>query len=322
MHDHKLKIRMNFLILFLFQFLAIAQAGSVNGASQTMPSNQITIKPGTVFTDCDNCPEMVVIPEGNFMMGSRASEIGRQNHESPVHPVHISKPFAIGKFEITRGQFAIFSKETGYKSEEGCWTIKDGKYGDNPERNWHDTGFLQQDNHPAVCISWKDATRYIEWLSNKTGKEYRLPSESEWEYAARGNTNSARYWGDSPENACRYANVMDSTGKSKVANVQWRHNCNDGFAFTAPVGSKKPNPFGLYDMLGNVWEWTQDSYHDSYTGAPGDGSAWTRDGKDRVIRGGSWLNREQHVRVAERASDEPTDHDNFTGFRVARTISH
>jgi formylglycine-generating enzyme len=320
MPNLKLKIVSVTITLFVFQAKAIAQADTEIGNVLAKSHVVIAMQPGTVFTDCANCPEMVVIPAGKFMMGSQDSEIGRQKHESPVHLVDIAKPYALGRFEITRGQFALFSNETRYKSDEGCWAIEGGKYTDSAIRNWHDTGYLQQDNHPAACISWIDARAYTEWLSKKTGKHYRLPSESEWEYAARGNTTSARYWGDSADQACRYANVMDSTGKTGVPNVQWGHNCTDGFAFTAPVGSKLPNPFGLYDMLGNVWEWTEDSYHDNYIGAPSDGSAWTIDGKNRVIRGGSWLNRGKHVRVAERATDEATDHDNFTGFRIVRML--
>lgn len=113
---------------------------------------------------------------------------------------------------------------------------------------------------------------------------------------------------------------MDATGRAAFSSIQWGHNCTDGYAYTAPAGSKEPNPFGLYDMLGNVWEWTEDRYHDNYKGAPTDGSAWITGGKNRVIRGGSWLNRDKHVRVAERDSDEATDHDNFTGFRIARML--
>jgi formylglycine-generating enzyme required for sulfatase activity len=275
---------------------------------------------GSIFIDCNNCPEMVIIPAGQLMMGSANTESGRQNNESPVHNVNIAKPFALGKFEITRGQFARFADESGYTPTRGCWAMEKGKYTASTTLNWRGTGYAQQNNHPAACISWHDAKAYTKWLSNMTGKHYRLPSEAEWEYAARGDTTSARYWGENPDQACNYANVMDTTGRAEVPGVQWGHNCTDGFSYTAPVGGRKPNPFGLYDMLGNVMEWTEDSYHDSYNGAPDDGSPWTKGGKDRVLRGGSWLNRPGQVRAAVRNPDEATDHDNFTGFRVVRLI--
>jgi formylglycine-generating enzyme len=282
-----------------------------------------TITPAnTRLIDCPDCPEMMIIPAGSFIMGSPVTEDGRKANEYPMHLVSIAHAFAIGKFEITRGQFAEFVHATGQILNDGCWAMENGKYTDSPVRNWRDPSYPQADNHPAACISWHEAQAYTAWLSQKTGNHYRLPSEAEWEYAARGNRHTARYWGESADQACDYANVMDTTGRAEVPNVQWGHHCTDGFVFTAPVGSKKPNPFGLYDMLGNVWEWVEDSYHDTYHGAPNDGSAWVGNGKDPVIRGGSWLNREQRVRSAERNSDEATDHDNFTGFRVVRDLPH
>ncbi|MEW6312540.1 MAG: formylglycine-generating enzyme family protein [Pseudomonadota bacterium] len=277
-------------------------------------------KAGTVFADCAQCPEMVAIPAGSFVMGSSPTEVTRKKNESPSHRVTIMHTFALGKFEVTRGQYAAFIEASGYQPEAGCWAMENGQYTDSPVRGWRNPSFAQEDNHPAACVSWNDAQSYAAWLSKKTGAKYRLPTEAEWEYAARAGTTTARYWGETSEQACDYANLMDAAGKQEVPNVKWGENCTDGYAYTAPVGSHKPNPFGLHDMLGNVWEWTEDSYHDSYDGAPADGSAWVQGGKDRVIRGGSWLNRASHVRAAERNADEPTDHDNFTGFRVVREL--
>lgn len=311
------KFALSFL-LFMCPALFASPAYAANDETH-QPADWV-LKPGTVFTDCTTCPEMVVMPPGTFMMGSSPSETERQTNEGPVHSVTLDKPFALGKFEITRGQYARFVDETGHHSGNGCWAIEAGDYTDSPVRNWRDPNFPQQDNHPAVCLNWLDAQAFVQWLSKKTGKHYRLPSEAEWEYAARGNTTSTRFWGNDPDQACDYANVMDTTGKEQVPNVDWRHNCTDGHAYTAPVGSKKPNAFGLYDMLGNVWEWMEDSYHSNYRGAPTDGSAWIAGGKEPVIRGGSWLNKVHYVRVAERSTDESTDHDNFTGFRVARDL--
>jgi formylglycine-generating enzyme len=321
-------------ILLLCQSLIAAQAiasnnnltpplilSSAANYTQANQSADVGMKAGAVFTDCATCPEMVVIPSGTFMMGSLPTEGDRHENEGPRHSVSISKSYALGKLEITRGQYAMFVTETGHSTGNGCFAIEDGIYTDSPIRNWQDTHYPQQDNHPAACISWHDATAYIEWLSKKTGKHYRLPSEAEWEYAARGNTTSARFWGDDPDQACDYASVMDTIGKAQVPGVNWKnHNCTDGNAYTAPAGSKKPNPFGLYDMLGNVWEWTADHFHDNYEGAPTDGSAWISGGQDPVLRGGSWLDHVMLLRVAERNADESTDHDNFTGFRVVREL--
>jgi formylglycine-generating enzyme len=273
-----------------------------------------------IFRDCPGCPRMVVIPGGSFDMGSPAAEIGRRKDGDPVHQVNIGT-FALAKTEINRGQFAAFVKETGYSTGNNCWTIKDGKY---EERigNWGNVGYLQDNNHPVVCINWDDASAYTKWLSYKTGKKYRLPTEAEWEYAARGKALTARYWGEKPNDACAYANVADQSAKELIKPAaSWKvHDCKDGFAYTAPAGSFKANAFGLNDMLGNVWEWVQDNYHESYQGAPVDGSAWQDGGKKRVLRGGSWYDAPPYVRAAGRDKAAPASrYDNF-GFRVARML--
>ena len=275
---------------------------------------------GKVFSDCPSCPKMAVIPSGSFYMGSPAAEIGRKKDEDPVHQVSIAS-FALGKTEITRGQFAQFVKETAYSTGNRCWTIEDGKYQER-NGNWQKFGYLQDDKHPVVCINWHDAVAYAKWLTRKTGKQYRLPTEAEWEYAARGKTSTARYWGESSDDACKYANVGDKTTKEQIkAAASWKvHNCKDGFAYTAPVGSFKANAFGLNDMLGNVWEWVEDSYHDNYQGAPVDGSAWKGDDKKRVLRGGSWYDAPRFVRAAGRDKAVPASRYDNIGFRVARML--
>lgn len=272
------------------------------------------------FRDCADCPHMVTIPGGSFSMGSAATEVGRRKDGDPAHPVKIST-FAMGKTEITRGQFAQFVKATGYTTGNKCWIIDNGKYEDR-SGNWGRIGFKQDNNHPVVCISWNDANAYTKWLARKTGKPYRLPSEAEWEYAARGKTLTARYWGESPNAACTYANVADKTIKEtiKVANAWKGHNCKDGFAYTAPVGSFKANAYGLNDMLGNVWEWTQDSYHKNYEGAPADGSAWQDEEEKRVLRGGSWYDAPRFVRSAGRDKAMPDSRYDNIGFRVVRML--
>lgn len=270
--------------------------------------------------DCSNCPAMVIIPAGDFFMGSSAAETGHSKNENPVHHVYIGS-FALSRTEITRGQYSQFVKETGYNSRDQCWTIDGGKYQER-SANWGKISYAQNNSHPVVCISWNDATAYTKWLSHKTGKSYRLPTESEWEYAARGKTTTARYWGESPDNACQYANVADKTAQELIKPARtWQvHKCEDGFAYTAPAGSFKANPFGLHDMLGNVWEWVEDSYHDNYQGAPDDGSAWQGNNKKHAIRGGSWYDAPRFVRAADRDKAATNRRYDTFGFRIARNL--
>lgn len=276
------------------------------------------MKPGTVFKDCPECPEMVILPAGSFDMGSPpGSETLRRNNEGPVHRVAIGSAFAMGKTEVTRGQFATFVNETHYNAGDECFTDESNKYKKRSGRNWRNPGYQQDDSHPAACLNWNDAKAYTEWLSKKTGKPYRLPSEAEWEYAARGNTSTAHYWGD--DQACGYANLMDKT-YSQVFGVPLGKECTDGYAYAAPGGSFKPNAFGLYDMIGNVWEWVDDSYHDNYNDAPGDGTTWGGDGAKRVIRGGSWSDLPMQVRASERSTTGPAYRSMLGGFRVARML--
>jgi sulfatase modifying factor 1 len=278
-------------------------------------------KAGKVVRDCSSCPEMVVIPAGSFAMGSPDSEISRNNDEGPVHQVKLST-FALGKTEITRSQFSAFVKDSKYVTGVKCVAFAGGKFNEQSGRNWRDIGYLQTATHPASCLSWNDAIAYTKWLSHKTGKQYRLPSEAEWEYAARANTVTSRYWGNDPDAACAYANVADMTAEAEIPHASsWLlHHCTDGFAYSAPVGSFKANTFGLYDMLGNVLEWTEDSFHETYKGAPIDGSAWQGDASRRVLRGGSWNSSPSLVRSARRCVSKPDERFSFAGFRVARGL--
>lgn len=276
-------------------------------------------KAGQAFRDCPGCPEMVVIPAGSFEMGSPSYEAGRFDNEGSVHRVNISA-FAVGKTEITRGQFAEFVSETSYNTGDKCWTIEGGKVEERSGRSWRDPSYRQDDSHPVVCVNWNDAKAYTEWLSRKTGKQYRLPTEAEWEYAARGNSNTARYWGDNPDQACNYENVLEATAKVQVVpNAPSVHNCSDGYIYTAPVGSFKSNPFGLNDMLGNVQELVGDCANQSYNNAPTDGSA--QHGGDCVqhmVRGGSWVSMPRYLRSAYR--DTFSFRVNYYGFRLVRTL--
>lgn len=264
---------------------------------------------------------MVAIPAGSFDMGSPSYEAGRKDNEGPIHWVSVDA-FALTKTHITRGQFAAFVNETSYDAGNECFTFEGGKIEKRSNRNWRDPGFKQEDSHPVVCVNWEDAKAYAAWLSKKTGKTYRLPSEAEWEYAARASTTTACYWGDSPNEACSYANVMDSTGKALVPGVTLEaHNCSDGYAYTAPVASFKPNAFGLYDMIGNAGEWVEDCWNKSYDGAPIDGSAWATGlcSQYRVLRGGSWYNVPSYARASFRDRYAPDSHGSGRGFRLART---
>lgn len=274
-------------------------------------------RPGGVYKDCSDCPEMVMLPSGRFEMGSPSNETDRKDDEGPVHPVNVHE-FLMGKTDITRGQFAAFVNNTNYDAGNKCW-IYDGKWEERDGFNWRNPGFSQQDNHPVTCINWNDAKAYADWLSRKTGKQYRLPSEAEWEYAARAGTTTARYWGRDPDQACSYANGGDQTRKSQMESWKFAiHNCNDNYSYTSPVANYKPNAFGLYDMLGNLFQWTEDGYHDNYNGAPDTGSEWPGDGSKRVLRGGSWNDAPTGVRAAFRSVSGQSIRFNSGGFRLAR----
>ena len=286
--------------------------------------------PGDAFRDCDKCPELIVVPAGSFTMGSTKAErrwaadqgvdTERYQLEGPSHQVEIPQPFAMGKFEITQEEFAAFAYGTGFEAG-AC--AKNAGPGPETGGDWRNPGFDQTGRHPATCISWEAAQAYVVWLSKKTGQPYRLPSESEWEYAARGGTTTIRHWGDDWSNSdtCGFANVADATAEREYG-LPWVHACDDREAETAQVGSYRPNDFGLYDVMGNVWEWTEDCWNASYAGAPTDGMAWTSgDCSLRVARGGSWDVIPGFVRSAGRAGGVPHNRDFNNGFRIVRTLA-
>ena len=238
---------------------------------------------GDTFRDCGTCPDMVVVPSGSFMMGSPADERGRESDEGPQHRVTISKPFAVGKYEVTVGQFEEFANET---------------------RHWVNSQYFKQSaNHPAGNVSWKDAKAYTGWLSEKTGQNYRLLNEAEWEYVARAGTTTAYHFG------------ADITHKQ----------ANYGYASrgTVKVGSYPANAFGLHDMHGNVWEWVEDCGHNNYNGAPTDGRAWTIDCDEgrHLLRGGSWIFSPNYLRSAYRGREYAGVRNRNFGFRIARTLT-
>ena len=219
---------------------------------------------GRKLRDCETCPEMVVIPAGKYRMGSPSHEAGRNDDEGPVHDVTIWEPFAVGIHEVTREEFGHFVKETGRSTPKKCWTYKSGKWKERSGRSWKKPGFKQDGRHPVVCVIWDDAKAYVGWLSRKTGERYRLLSESEWEYAARAGTRTARHWGAGEAGQCRYANGADQKLKKRYSKWKWAiASCDDKHVHTSPVGTYQPNGFGLHDMSGNVWEWVEDCSHNS-----------------------------------------------------------
>ena len=244
-------------------------------------------QPGDTFTDAlrgGRGPEMVVIPAGSIRMGC-VSGLDCYDNEKPVHTVMISQSFAVSKYEVTFGDYDRFTYPNRV-DDEG----------------------LGRGRRPIFSVSWNDAKEYVAWLSSQTGQEYRLLTEAEWEYAARAGSTTKYSWGN-------------DIGRNR-ANCHAQL-CGDSFEYTAPVGSFGANAFGLYDMHGSVWEWVEDCWNDSYTGAPSDGSAWLRgDCGRRLLRGGSWLDGPRNLRSAKRGWSKTTGNRIISnGFRVARTLT-
>jgi formylglycine-generating enzyme required for sulfatase activity len=294
------------------------QAAAPVAAIATSSGNALPAA-GTAIRDCPECPELVAIPPGTFTMGSGKEIRFREPDEEPAHPVAVSRSFAIGKYEVTKAEYAAFAKETRRDAVPGCHSMRGGRFHKNPKATWQSPGFDQKDNEPAVCVSWDDAQAYAAWLSKKTGKPYRLPNEAEWEYAARGGTATIRHWADTDNaNACRYASIADTSLKSVAPGLPL-FSCSDGFAHTAPVGRFPANGFGLHDMLGNAWEWVEDCWNEGYAGAPEQAVArLTGACNERAFRGGSWNSNPNTVRSAYRDRESKDErHDNL-GFRVAR----
>jgi len=275
---------------------------------------------------------LVSIPAGEFVMGSSALEHGHVANEAPPHRVRISRPFEIGAHEVTNAQFEAFVEATGYLTEAerdvgGGFGIdfERAEVVQDPRHTWRDPGFPGFDpgpEHPVLMISWNDAEAFCRWLSEKEGRRYRLPTEAEWEYAARGGTTTPWWTGDDPESLAEAANIADERLRQGVPKATWASSWSDGFPFPAPVGSFEPNPFGLYDVTGNVWEWCHDWYRsDYYSESPVDDPQGPEVGSFRTIRGGGWFNDARQNRSAQRIYFNPTfRYCLLSGFRVVREL--
>jgi formylglycine-generating enzyme required for sulfatase activity len=309
--------------------MASRQAGALPAAlcliALVLPSAARAADAAAPFRDCPDCPEMVRIPAGTFVMGTPGADARATatRAESEAVIVRIARPFALGRVELTRREYRAFVHDAGYDVRGPCrsWDETLGRFSDDRGRGPENPGRPRaaRDDHPAACVSWNDAKAYVQWLAQRTGKPYRLPSEAEWEYAARAGTTTLRPWGDAAEEGCDFANTYDLASRESYAFGWAAARCRDSYPDVAPVGALRANAFGLYDMIGNVAEWVEDCATDSYVGRPRDGRAWVWNGgcTRRVRRGGSWLSPPEEARSAWRDSGDPTERADYVGFRVA-----
>lgn len=259
-------------------------------------------KPGALFKDCKDCPEMVVLPAGSFTMGTPDDEVGRQPDEGPLHTVTFARPFAISRFQVLARELQAWQREAKV-------TLPDGD--DRPGRLCSNgkPSYPQGPEQPAVCISYDEVKAYVAWLSKKTGKHYRMLSEAEREYAARAGSEGP------------FPFPLDEGKEYSIAQHANTYGAADGYNFTSPAGSFPANAFGVYDMHGNVYEWVADCLHDSYVGAPTDGSPWMEETCEVVqIRGNDWGEAPIFSRSGNRNALVTTERGDWIGFRVAREL--
>ncbi|MGI9329903.1 MAG: SUMF1/EgtB/PvdO family nonheme iron enzyme [Gammaproteobacteria bacterium] len=284
------------------------------------------------FRDCEVCPLMVEIPAGEFLMGTAAEDrlidprTGKPaTNDSPQHRVTLANGFALGRYEVSVGEYAAFVAATGYDVKGKCMGFATpNKFTMSDKFDWRTLDAEQSDQHPVGCVSYYDAAAYAEWLSEQTGKGYRLPTEAQWEYAARAGSTGNYHWGRDAESACTYANIR-SPGAKSISDRQAKSDetdgfpCDDGYPNASPVGSFQPNDFGLHDMQGNAWEWVADCNHKDYQNAPTDGSAWLDDKGCQfgLIRSGSYLNRVERSSATVRVGRPRSGRGTNMGFRVA-----
>lgn len=272
-------------------------------------------------------PPMASIPAGTFAMGS-ATTIAAPGYpvEQPIHDVKVPA-FQLSKYEVTVGQFRQFVEATGHKTQATCWQHASNEWGmESAKATWRANSYPQGEYHPVICVSWADAKAYTAWLAAGTGKPYRLPSEAEWEYAARAGSPANYHFGGDEAQLCRYGNIRDTLGRDAIGKRTGQPGkealCTDGAEFTSVVGMYEPNKFGLYDMIGNVGEIVEDCEHLNYEGAPADGSAWTTGcSKDmKMHRGGNFGSR-LGASSTGRSHTGPDNASSFEGFRVALGVA-
>ncbi|CCJ07179.1 SUMF1/EgtB/PvdO family nonheme iron enzyme [Methylocystis sp. SC2] len=266
---------------------------------------------------------MQIVPSGSVLVGAGALELKQEGvpldwmeFAQPQHTVVIKHDFAVSRYPITLGEFRQFVRASGFEPSGGCVHYDGTRWKVQRKWSWKKTSFEQTDRHPVVCVNWFDAEKYVHWLNRQTGGGYRLLSEDEWEYAARGGSKDRRYWGDDTDHSiqCQYANGADFSysrvyGKDHSANLK----CSDGYAHTSPVGAFRPNAFGLFDMLGNVNQWV-DNCVDSDT------SSEQRQCRMKGLRGGAWSDPPWAIRSADRYRDLPSTRCMGIGFRIAKTL--
>ncbi|MCU0759419.1 MAG: formylglycine-generating enzyme family protein [Steroidobacteraceae bacterium] len=298
--------------------------GQSSTASTVATASRAASAPGSRFRDCPDCPEMVVVPPGEFAMGFDGGE--PQRYEGPVRRVRIGYAFAVGRTEVTNAQYRRFVERSGHRTTDaGCEVPTPDRRAlvALPGTSWADPGYGRpiRDDEPVACVRWSDAKAYVSWLSGVTGRRYRLLTEAEWEYAARAGTAGQHTWADEKD-ACRTANVFDrASARGGVSTTYAPADCDDGFATVAPVGSLAPNAFGLHDMIGNVWEWIEDCYEMPYSATPADGSAQlTRGCERRGSRGGGWRSVISRQTPTFRGRDPEALTSQIFGFRIARDL--
>ncbi len=272
---------------------------------------------------------MVVIPAGTFLLGTDPRIAIATEIPAELNPVRIriERAFALGRYEISRAEFAEFARDTGIAQRViQCRTwVETSQAFRDLDTTWDKPNIPSSPGarHPATCLDWHDAMNYAAWLAKRTGQPYRLPSEVEWEYAAKAGSSTLRSWGNSADQGCAYANVNDRRTAARYPLAWTVVNCDDGFADVAPVGSLKPNAFGLYDMIGNVWEWIEDCAGLTYVGRPTQQRAWVWDGgcKRRIQRGGGWITGPERSRSGMHSDGDDQDRADFAGMRVARDLT-
>ena len=262
------------------------------------PPAPTSLVAGTILKDCEDSPELVVIPGGSFDMGDTLGN--GYDYEKPVHRVKVDA-FLIGRYEVTVGE---------WRACVAAAACPPAGAAQDPDPR-----------HPVSLVSWDEAQLYLAWLGRRAGRSYRLPSEAEWEYAARAGGQTQYTWGNTETSICQHANILDLSGHKAHPSWTWYAGCDDGHAEAAPVGSFPPNAWGLHDMIGNVWEWVADCWHGNYEGAPDTARPWLEDACSKhVNRGGGWGNHARTARVSTRDGDIHSAHSDGLGFRVARSI--